>query len=327
MLSNDHGIFKDDPWSGILKNTYPSGRRLYLNDERFWVSRDSLNQLVFYVHDVCTTVIPIIESLSAVDIEVEKYQNNEQRLVCTFLESSAESFEKFSLAIKYIAVSSEKLAGIALFAKIQKELFEWADFLKINKKELTQNELIGFWGELYAIKTYIMKYHDAVNVIRYWTGPSGAKKDISLNSLAIEVKTTKASQATEIKISSLDQLERTTDNLYLMHLFINDADKDSGLSVSYLYESIRSKVQHDLKALALFTRYAGNIYNRASLHQKSECFLCSTANMYAVLDNFPTLLRSNLEGIGIVKANYSISISSIQSFKVTQNLEEIIKNG
>jgi hypothetical protein len=326
-MNNEREIFKDDPWEGIKRDTYPSGRRLYLDDERFWVSRNSLNQMVFYIHDVCPTVIPMVNGLSSVDTIIEQYKNHEQRLVCTFVESSEKTFEKFGLVVKYIAVLTDKFNGVALFTKIQKELLEWSDFLKNNTKQLSQSELIGFWGELYVIKHHIMEHHDIENVIRYWAGPTGAKKDISLNSLAIEVKTSKASGANKITISSLDQLERTTDKLYLMHLFINDADKETGITLLNLYESIRASTQHNISALALFTRRAGNIFNRASPQQKDECFLCAAINMYDVLDGFPKLLRSNLEPMGILDAKYSISIASIQSFNVTENMEDIIKNG
>ena len=326
-MNNEREIFKDDPWEAIKRDTYPSGRRLYLDDERFWVSRNSLNQLVFYIHDVCPTVIPLVNGLSSVDTIIEKYKNHEQRLVCTFVESSEKSFEKFGLVVKYIAVLTAKFSGVALFTKIQKELLEWADFLKDSTKQLTQSELIGFWGELYVIEHHIMEHHDIANVIRYWAGPTGAKKDISLNSLAIEVKTSKASGANKITISSLDQLERTTDKLYLLHLFINDADKKNGTTLLNLYESIKSSIQDDILALALFTRRAGNIFNRASPQQKDERLLCSAVNMYDVLDTFPKLLRSDLEPMGILDAKYSISIASIQSFNVTENMENIIKNG
>ena len=326
-MNNQREMFKDDPWEGIGKNSYPSGRRLYLDDERFWVSRNSLSQLVFYIHDVCATVVPMITSLTSVDISIEAYQNHEQRLVCTFLESCDTSYEKFGLVVKYVAVLTEKYNGVALFTKVQKELIEWAEFLRNGTMQLTQSELTGFWGELYVIKNYLMEYHDVLNVIRYWAGPSGAKKDISLNSLAIEVKTTKASGATKVSISSLDQLERTTNKLYLMHVYINDADKEHGVSLLNLYESIRISIEHNIEIMALFTRHAGKIFNRASLQQKDELFSCSAVTMYDVLDDFPKLLRSDLEQKGILDAKYTISIASIEPFNVTEDLENIIKNG
>jgi hypothetical protein len=326
MIDNEKQIFKDDPWQGIERGTYPSGRRLYLKDERYWISRDSLNQLVFYIQDVCTTTIPIVEAISSVNINVEQYKKNEQRLVCTFTESSEKSIEKFGLAIKSIAVKTDRLRGIALFTEIKKELKEWSDFLKENNKPLSQSELIGFWGELYVISHYIMEEHDDLDAIRYWAGPSGGKKDIVLNSLAIEVKTTTSSSSKEIKISSLDQLDKTTEKLYLMHLFINYADKENGLTLSYLYEFVKCKIQHDFETLSLYTRRAGNIFERASSKQKNEHFLCSDINMYDVLDDFPKLLRSDVPA-GVPEAKYSISISSIQPFNVTESLAEIIRYG
>ena len=173
-------IFKSDPWEGIEKGSYPSGRRLYLNDERYWVSRDSANQLVFYIHDVCRSTVPLVKVSSSIGISIEKYKNNEQRLIFTFSDSSEDSVEKYGLVIKSIAVESEKFNGVALFAKIQKELQEWTEFLKDNTKTLSQSELIGFWGELYVISHYIMEDHDPLDSIRYWAGPSGGKKDITL---------------------------------------------------------------------------------------------------------------------------------------------------
>lgn len=319
-------IFKSDPWEGIEKGSYPSGRRLYLNDERYWVSRDSANQLVFYIHDMCRSTVPLVKVSSSIGISIEKYKNNEQRLIFTFSDSSEDSVEKYGLVIKSIAVESEKFNGVALFAKIQKELQEWTEFLKDNTKTLSQSELIGFWGELYVISHYIMEDHDPLDSIRYWAGPSGGKKDITLNSLAIEVKTTSSSIAKEIKISSLDQLDRTTAKLYLMHLFINHADNESGLTLNHLYYLVRSKIQHDFATLAIYNRRAGNIFKRASVKQKEESYLCSDINMYDVLDDFPKLCRNDVPN-GILEAKYSLSVASIQVFEVTEDFRVIIKNG
>ena len=325
-MSKELEIFKDNPWDGISSGAYPSGQRLYLMDERYWVSRDFSNQLVFYIHDICRTVVPIDDTISSVKINVEQYHNHEQRLVCRFSEISGESVEKYGLVIKYIAVETEKLSGVALFVKAQEILQDWADFLKDNRKVLSQSELIGFWGELYVISHYIMKDHDALDVIRYWVGPSGAKKDITLNSFAIEVKTTTSSAAKEIEISSLDQLDKTTEKLYLLHLFINCADAAHGLTLTGLYQRVRLKIQHNSSALALYTKRAGSIYNKADIKQKSEYFMCSEVNMYDVLSDFPKLCRPDIPN-GILAAKYSLSISSIQPFNVTDQLQEIIKNG
>ena len=325
-MTTDWEVFKEDPWQDIECGAYPRGRRLYLNDERYWISRNSSNQLVFYIQDVCTTVIPVKKDTSSIELKVEKYKNDEQRLVCTFLESTNETTEKFGLVVKSIAVETESFNGVAIFAKVQKELQEWSDFLKNHEQELSQSELIGFWGELYVITSLIMKKHDPLNAIRYWAGPTGSKKDISLNSLSIEVKTTSSSASKEITISSLDQLDKTTKQLYILHLFINVADNEKGVSLTYLYELVRSQVKHDFAISALFKRRAGVFFKRASLQQKNQPFVCSEINMYEVKENFPKLVRGNVHA-GIVEAKYRLSIQSIQDFNVTKNIMEIINNG
>jgi hypothetical protein len=317
--------FKDDPWDGISINSYPTGRRLYLNDERYWISRNSLNQLVFYIQDVCPTFVPVAKNISSVDLSVEQYSDGEQRLVCTFLESLDIDNQKFGLAVKSITVESEEFQGVELFLKVQEELQDWASFLKNNNKKLTRSELIGFWGELYVISHEIMQDHDPKDAIRYWAGPKG-KKDITLSSIAIEVKTTISSSSKEIKISSLDQLDSTTEKLYLMHLFINTADKENGISLDRLYELIRSSVQHDFAVLALFIRKAGSLFEKAGSRQKEEPFVCSEINMYEVREGFPRLLRTNVP-MGVMEAKYSLSIASVQAFCVTKNIRDIIKNG
>lgn len=324
-MYDERDIFKDDPWDDISINTYPSGHRLYLKDERFWVSRNSADQLVFYVQDVCPTVVEVANNLSSVDVSIEQYQNSEKRLVCTFLELPDSGNQKFGLAIKSIAIESEKFHGAKLFLKVQKELKDWSSFLKSNTDNLTRSELIGFWGELYVIAHKIMQDHNPIDAIRYWAGPKG-KKDITLNSIAIEVKTTISSQSKEIKISSLDQLDSTTEKLYLMHLFINTADKENGISLDHLYELIRSSVQHDFAILALFIRKAGSMFEKAGLKQKEEPFICSELNMYEVREGFPRLLRNNVP-MGVMEAKYSLSVASVKAFCVTKNIRDIIKNG
>ena len=78
--------------------------------------------------------------------------------------------------------------------------------------------------------------------------------------------------------------------------------------------------------LKMGTVKAGNIFNKASSEQKEEPYLCSEIHMYDVIEEFPKLIRSDVPD-GVVDANYSLSVSSIQSFSVTEDLENIIKNG
>ena len=50
-MSNYEDFFKDDPWSEITEPSYPEGRQLYMNDDRFWVSRNQEGQIQFFIHE------------------------------------------------------------------------------------------------------------------------------------------------------------------------------------------------------------------------------------------------------------------------------------
>ena len=51
MTNNIQDFFRDDPWDLIKEPCYPEGRRLYLKDERFWVSMDENREILFFVQD------------------------------------------------------------------------------------------------------------------------------------------------------------------------------------------------------------------------------------------------------------------------------------
>ena len=42
-------FFNDDPWQHINSPIYPNGQRLYQKDERFWVSMDASDRLIFFL--------------------------------------------------------------------------------------------------------------------------------------------------------------------------------------------------------------------------------------------------------------------------------------
>lgn len=324
-MMSDVDFFRDDPWEGIDAGAYPAGKRLYRKDERYWVSKNQKNELIFFIQDQCLDLIPTSLNLPSLELKIENYTNNEKRLTCTYKEPSEENKEKFAIVIKSVAFETGKYKGLNLFSVIQKELHSWSSFLKNHDNPLSRAELIGLWGELYVLSNLLIKNHNIEDVINYWAGPEGGKKDFTLNKIALEVKTTTTSGPNEIKINSLDQLDITSQKLFLIHLQINSADQDKGQSLSYFHELIHSKLKHDFNALTLYFKKIGKFINRASNLQKTESFISSKIEMYSICDQFPKLIRNNVPS-EIIEAHYSLSISKIQQFNVTDNMMEIIND-
>lgn len=324
-MMSETNFFRDDPWEGIDAGAYPAGKRLYLKDERFWVSKNQYNELIFFIQDKCFELIPKILKLPSLELKIEPYTNNEKRLTCTYKETSKDNKEKFAIVIKSVAFETDKHNGLNLFNAIQKELHSWSSFLKIHDNSLSRSELIGLWGELYVLSNLLMKSHKLKDVINYWTGPEGGKKDFTLNKIALEVKTTTTSDPNEIKINSLDQLDITSEKLFLIHLQINNSDQVKGESLTYFHELIQSKLKQDFNSLTLYLKKIGTFINRASNIQKEESFLCSKTEMYSINNEFPRLIKNNVPN-EVMEASYFLSISKIQQFNVTDAMMEIINN-
>ena len=45
-------FFNDDPWENITSPVYPNGQYLYQKDQRFFVSMDASNQIIFFVREI-----------------------------------------------------------------------------------------------------------------------------------------------------------------------------------------------------------------------------------------------------------------------------------
>lgn len=325
MMSNMHKLFDDDPWGKIEKGTYPKGHRLYTDDDRFWVSLNDAGQVIFFVHTECASPSKVNINISALNVDVEEYQNGEHRLVCTLLEQSEDIINKYAIVVKFIASKTSATNSADLFKYVLNNLEEWSAFLKPSFKRLTKSEMIGFWGEMYVISEVMTAHHSISDLMRYWVGPDGEKKDITLNNIAVEVKTTSSSSSQEITINSLDQLEKTTKRLYLLHLQLTPTKNTNGLSLEKMYLSLKQKCDGDFVTQALFIKKTDEFLSRASSEQLTEAFLAANLSLYDVCNDFPKITRADVVP-GIVDSKYRISINSLQPFNVTPKIDEILKD-
>ena len=202
----------------------------------------------------------------------------------------------------------------------------WGEFLKPSRKGLTHAEWIGYWGELYVLLFMVhpnFNFHDAV---KFWIGPLMKKQDFALNNKALEIKTSMTGDAAHIKISSLDQLHKISDELYLFHLHISQSSDDSGYSLSDLYEKAKNLFDDNSQTELGFLDKIKRLHNKATKDQLEQKFNYVSEDIYSVPDNaddFPALTSLNInQGISAVK--YSINPAALINFKVTKTIEEII---
>ena len=76
-------FFNDDPWINIGSPIYPNGQRLYQKDERFWVSMDASNRLIFFIRESGKYTIKKLPKLSGLEVSIDYDTSGETRLICT----------------------------------------------------------------------------------------------------------------------------------------------------------------------------------------------------------------------------------------------------
>ena len=327
MTTNKYSqFFNDDPWDSLNGLCYPEGRRLYLNDERFWVSVDDGGRIMFFVHEGGEANLKVLENLASLDIHLDTSFVGDTRLCCTLIDVDGDLKNKFSIVAKDIAHNCSKFSGNELLSKVQLRIKSWANFLKPARTGLSNSEYVGFWGELFVFSQYLMKLHSPKDAVRFWLGPEGKKQDITLNSTAIEIKTSMSGDSRSINISSIDQLEKVTPSLFLLHLVGSPSVDGHGFSLLELYESCIERIQHDMETETLFLNKVTQFYGKANNEQLNNSISIISETMFTVTDDFPALTRKNIP-TAITKVKYEVLISEVNKFESEKSIEEVIKNG
>lgn len=326
MTNSSETFFKDDPWLEIDGPSYPQGRQLYQNDDRFWVSKNESGYLQFFIHIKEFIEIKSIDCLADIEINISRFGANSSRLICTLLSGENELSQKFSIVAKDIAYYCSKDNDREIFLSAQKRIESWANFLRPTKKGLNNSEFVGLWGELYTISEILMHYHKPADVIRFWIGPEGKKKDLTLNSIEIEIKTSMSGSSNKINISSIDQLEVMSDKLYLLHINASPSTDDAGFSLEDFYEKCIKTLSEELNIQRMFQNKLSRLYFKASEAQLKDKFSIHSINLFDVRDDFPMIRRKNISP-GVASAKYKIFTAYLDGFNVTNDMEGIIKNG
>lgn len=325
MSNSTSEFFLDNPWKLIDKPCYPNGRRLYLHDERFWVSMDETNQILFFVQDKGADKVKPLENLAGLNISIEKYGDGESRLVCRLTSQEPGLAEKFATVAKDIAFHCSAYQGSHLFIKTQERIKSWANFLKPSRVGLTHSEFIGFFGELYVLSEHLMPVLSPSDSIRAWIGPEEKKQDFTFGNSAVEVKTTISGDKQTVQISSLDQLDKVTDKLYLLRVIATPTRDGSGFSLGELYENCLNAIGHDVVAEGLFLQKTSALYGKASENQVKDNYLIVNITTYEVDDHFPKLTRSDVD-MAISGVKYEISVGALSDSEVTSTIGDIVNN-
>ena len=315
-------FFNDDPWGNISSPIYPNGQRLYQKDERFIASMNEANQLIFFAREIGKYSINQLPKLAGIEITIDHNQAGETRLICTLTDPTLR--DKFAIVAKEVSYTCSGFKEAQFLEECKIRIISWADFLKPSRKGLTQSEWIGFWGELYALTEFLTPSAGIADAVKFWIGPDGKKQDFTFDNSALEIKTS-LSGANSIKISSLDQLNKTTQNLYLLQLHINYSSDSNGSSLQNMHERAEYLVRDNTDAKMKLLKKTKKLYGKASEEQLETKFNFISMETYDVNADFPRLTNENTPS-GISAAKYEINPSSLKSYLIELDLDKLLSS-
>jgi Putative PD-(D/E)XK family member, (DUF4420) len=195
----------------------------------------------------------------------------------------------------------------------------WKAFLAGRKTGgLSPEQVRGLFAELQLLRSLYRGRLTATMAVDGWCGADRVQQDFIFGDTAIEVKSLSGRERNAVRISSEDQLESLTADLFLAVYRLSEMpDSDQAASLNELVRSIESEVA-DADALEQFSRKLA-AYGYAPLQEyDAPRFVVSDLQTYRVIDGFPRLVRSQIPN-GIARLSYDIELETIRPFKCDSN--------
>lgn len=176
-------------------------------------------------------------------------------------------------------------------------------------------DAVGLVGELLWLDRLLAITPAAV---RSWMGPSGGRHDFRSGQTAVEVKTSlrSESQATRVRITSLDQLVAPVGGRLFLHAVRLERSDNGEIGQRTLVDGIRTRLsggllQHFESQLAAIG-YPGNALD--------DAFSVLSQETFEVRERFPRLVPESLVGgtlvAGVTAVSYEVLLDLALTFRV-----------
>lgn len=254
-------------------------------------------------------------------LRLDLRQGNEgrQRLVLT-LEKHVDQDLFSSLCGTLIASLSLITVPASALSVVLSHIKRWKAFLAGKKKRLlTPDEIRGLFGELLFLRSLYLNHLSEKLAIEAWCGVEGVHQDFIFGNTSVEIKTLSGKERNTVNISSEDQLESFSDNLFLMIYRLNDIpDSDQALSLNDAVRQIENELT-DAETLEIFsTKLSGYGYLPVQEYDQPRLQIISIKT-FRVTEEFPRLIRAQLPE-GVTRVSYQIKLEKISPFEVGQEL-------
>lgn len=192
----------------------------------------------------------------------------------------------------------------------------WKNSFKKARIPLNEIQVQGLIGEIIAMRDVLFPRYGQGRTLRAWMNMWHSKQDFMPRDRWYEVKSAIYGSDT-VHITSLEQLDRTDDGRLIV-VFLGKVSHDyrSGFTLNSLVDEMLSRLD-DPEAEELFKSTLDGCGYAWNPEYDKMSYELSGISEYEVRDDFPRIRASELRGRGIVRANYEISLDSMDRFRVS----------
>lgn len=282
----------------------------------YW-GKDSSGHCVF-IYEMSEDSTEIFQknlvSIHGIDIDFRVLSTTGNQGLILTLEKHVDQDLFYSLCetlIHELAEVSDPRVGLSVALS---QIKRWKAFLAGKKgRVLTAEEVRGLFSELKFLQQMLDQIDNELDALDAWQGPETSHQDFIFSDTAVEVKSLSGRERSTVKISSEDQLESLSSNLFLkVFRLIDMSESKASISLNELVKAVE-KTLTEVEAIEMFdTKLAKAGYVKILAYDKPE-FIVAEEQTYRVESEFPKIVRSELNA-GLTKVGYEIKLESIRDF-------------
>jgi len=308
-----------NPWEDIKKPSdalstrqIPTNRGL-----RLFYAKDPFGDYLFifeFEGDGRSLVKKHFTRMKGLSFDLRKSSVAGEQLLVLMLEDSAfvDVFERLCDSIVGLLTDIEdSMTGLAATLL---QIKKWQAFMDGTRgNRLSAEQVRGLFCELVYLQRLIDLKGEQSGV-ESWAGPDRDEQDFIFGDVCVEIKSISGGQRNRVRISSEDQLDTVSTDLFLrIYRLVEEPGQGGARSLNELVSDIQRTV-FDLTVLDLLHEKLLQVGYVELEEYDAPTFRIAEEMTFRVTDQFPRIVRSELSP-GVSKVSYEIALESIESFK------------
>ena len=329
-------IKSKNPWEGLSTpppDEYSSFRvSTKIPHDFFWANNEFGQSCLLFSCNL--TDVVRLDSVTLKGLEVKQINDQKKQklhLVVTLIDlPSKDLFRQICLDL---IISTKKIPQNqpgSVIRALNTRLKRWQNlFSKKGNDLLSSSAQLGLFGELLFLKDIVIENLGTTAALDAWQGHNGSEQDFEWSQFLIEVKTSRSSSDKVANISSLEQFDNISGEIWLIYqtLATDIPGSLNQLSLLRLVDQIRDLLGKDLFAHDKFEIALMEFGYEDNENYDKDNFSLSLQNFYKVDTMFPKITRSDTPS-EILRANYVLDITAIEERCVKKKnfLERVFTN-